>query len=119
MDHVLQTLPLCIKRALEFALEGRPQSRLSSDTVSKILSDALINLDNAIRSDFLKLFSGGTEDLDRMTDAQVQRVLEAPDGVNYRRAVRCTQGTAVILALTDPEKRNLWIANLGDCQAGT
>ncbi len=31
---------------------------------------------------------------------------------------RCLQGSTVIVTLTDPSKHNLWMANLGDSQAG-
>ena len=38
-------------------------------------------------------------------------------GVNYKKARLCMYGTTALVALVDPEQENLWLANLGDCQA--
>ncbi|KAF7323311.1 Hexose transport-related protein [Mycena chlorophos] len=53
----------------------------------------------------------GQEDLARM-----ERILEK-GGDNYRKARLCMYGTTALVALTDPDHENLWVANLGDCQA--
>jgi len=118
VDHVLQTFPSTVKESLLFAFKNCSSPLLSADTISRILSDALVHLDDSIRSEFLHLFSD-SDALRRMTDAQILEVLNGgADGSNRKVALRCTQGTTAIVALTDPWK-NLWVANLGDCQAGT
>jgi pyruvate dehydrogenase phosphatase len=33
-------------------------------------------------------------------------------------AKRCMHGTTLLIALLDPSRSNLWVASLGDCQAG-
>lgn len=117
VDHVRQTLPLAIKLALQRSLETH--STLSSENVREILSECLTSLDNSIRSDFLDLFPGSENDIDRIAPSLVYDVCAGEtDEVGRRLVLRCTQGAAVILALTDPEKKNQWVANLGDCQAG-
>jgi pyruvate dehydrogenase phosphatase len=117
VDHVLQTIPSTIRESLQFVLNSCSSPLLSADIVSKILSDALLNVDNSIRSEFLRLFPDDVDTLRHMTDSQIREVLSGGmDGFNRKLALRCTQGTTAIIALTDPWK-NLWIANLGDCQA--
>lgn len=116
---MLQTLPSTIRESLQFVLKNCSSTLLSAEAVSKILSDALIKIDDSIRLNFLRLFPDDADALRRMTDSQVRGVLSGgTGGLNRALALRCTQGATVIMALTDPWK-NLWIANLGDCQAGT
>jgi pyruvate dehydrogenase phosphatase len=39
-------------------------------------------------------------------------------GENSARVARGMQGTTALVALLDPTRTNLWVASLGDCQAG-
>lgn len=53
-----------------------------------------------------------------MSDAQLnQHILHRYSEWNTISA-RCTQGSTVLLALSDPLKKNVWILNLGDSIAG-
>jgi len=38
-------------------------------------------------------------------------------GENYAKVIRSICGTTALIGLVDPDKENLWVANLGDCQA--
>lgn len=81
-----------------------------------VLSEALVEFDNSIRAEFLDVFPGGVEAVEKLTDGELSDILD--DGFNHRLISRCIQGTTAIIALVDPTEQNLWIANLGDCQAG-
>lgn len=114
----MQTLPSLVKDSLRSILDHRLEN-LSPDTISQLLSDAFVHLDDSIRSDFLETIQGDAEHLDKITVAETQEILNGgTNGWNRKLATRCTQGATAILALTNPEKNGLWIANLGDCQAG-
>ena len=39
-------------------------------------------------------------------------------GKVYNATIRCMRGSTAIIALVDPGGSNIWVANLGDCQAG-
>jgi pyruvate dehydrogenase phosphatase len=108
-----------IKQALWHAVTGSTHD-VPPPMVSKILGDAIINLDNSITSDFISLFPRDLRRLRNMTNSQIKQILCSGSSgeANSRRAARCVQGSTVLISLTDPRKRNLWVANLGDCQAG-
>jgi pyruvate dehydrogenase phosphatase len=71
----------------------------------------------------LELFPGGLASLPDRTDEEIQAVVNdftGPSaGANYKRARLCLYGTTALVALVDPAHENLWVANLGDCEAGT
>ena len=58
--------------------------------------------------------------LQSMSSAQIRHLFQdrASGPRNLTAVTRCLQGSTVILTLTDPSRHNLWVANLGDCQAG-
>lgn len=120
VDYVSQTLPSSVKLSLHAALDHHDDNlSMSPNAVSMILSDALTRLDDSIRSDFLELFHGDSKSLEQISDMQIREILSGGnDGANRELAVRCTQGATAILALVDPSRKNVWVANLGDCQAG-
>jgi pyruvate dehydrogenase phosphatase len=87
-----------------------------------VLSSAITSFDNAIAGDVLELFPGGIESLPSRTDEEIQAVVNDFDGpstgANYQKARLCLYGTTALVALVDPAHENLWVANLGDCEAG-
>ena len=119
VDYITQHLPPMIRQSLWLAITS-PSRHFSHEVVSSILSDAIINLDNSITSNFVSLFPRDLRRLGNMTDSQIKYVLRSGSSgePNSIKAARCVQGSTVLISLTDPRKRNLWIANLGDCQAG-
>lgn len=80
----------------------------------------MITFDEAIAGDVLDLFPGGLESLSSLSDEYIQRTINdiTSGGANYKKARLCMYGTTALVALVDPEHENLWLANLGDCQAG-
>ncbi|KAJ7594843.1 phosphatase 2C-like domain-containing protein [Mycena floridula] len=117
VSYVLQKLPDVIQNELRSALTH--DSRLGIPHISQILRDSITNLDNQLCTQFLQLFPRDFVSLNRMTDAQIQETFENPvcGQDNSEITFRCLGGTTVVLSLTDPLKKNLWIANLGDCHA--
>lgn len=80
----------------------------------------MTTFDEAIAGDVLDLFPGGLESLASLSDEHIRRKINdiTSGGVNYKKARLCMYGTTALVALVDPEHENLWLANLGDCQAG-
>lgn len=72
----------------------------------------------------LRLFPGGAErGLDALADLDDDAVRaivnDREDGMQAYAKVRlCMYGTTALVVLVDGRGENLWVANLGDCQAG-
>src|SRR6266702_3401129 len=109
-----------IRQALDLLLRSS-RGRVSPSAVSGVLSDCIVKFDHSITTDFTRMFPGGPDGLQRMTGAQIRRLFQdrTSGSQNLAAATRCLQGSTALVTITDPAKHNLWIANLGDCQAGT
>lgn len=93
------------------------QAALSSGTYSpEVISDALNSgielFDKSLSDDFLAILPPNLEDL---SDEDAEKI--ANDEKNAQVILRCMRGSTALVALIDPGKQNLWVANLGDCQA--
>jgi pyruvate dehydrogenase phosphatase len=119
VEHAAQSLPGLIKQALESLLVST-RGYVVPSAVSGVLSDCIIRFDHSITADFTRMFPGGPAALQSMSSSQIRHLFQdrASATQNFTAAMRCLQGTTALLTLTDPSKQNLWIANLGDCQAG-
>lgn len=120
VDHAAHSIPAMVKHSLDAYLRSCARSPFSVDHISTILADAVMRFDHTITSDFINLFPGGPSALQRMSDEQIRSIVDdrSSGGRNYTAAIKCLQGTTALLTLTDPSRSHLWIANLGDCQAG-
>lgn len=90
----------------------------SSSTISRLLSEAIVDVDHAITREFQRLFPGGRESFARLSDQQIASAMKSKGGAVSRSALRCMQGSTALITLVDPSGTNLWVANLGDCRAG-
>lgn len=119
MEHAARVLPGMIKQALDSLLRSS-RGHASPSAVSGILSDCIVRFDRSITTDFMRMFPGGPDGLQRMSGAQIRRLFQdhTSGSQNLAAATRCLQGSTALVTITDPAKHNLWIANLGDCQAG-
>lgn len=119
VDHAAHAIPAMVKNSLETYLTSSSRGSFTPSHIAKILSDAVVQFDQSVTSNFLNLFPGGPSSLQRMSDEQIRRIVDdrASGGRNYTTAVKCLQGTTALITLTDPGKNHLWILNLGDCQA--
>jgi pyruvate dehydrogenase phosphatase len=120
VDHVLQTLPSAICRSLRSALMNARGLRLSTGNVEQALADAIASVDHSITSEFVDIFPRDLGQLSKMSDGLIHRIVndKAAGARNFLKASRCIQGTTILLSLVDPQRRNLWVANLGDSRAG-
>ena len=113
-----------MKEFLQKVITGPASPAPGADLVRELFSNAITAFDNAIAGDVLELFPGGIESLPGRTDEEIQEVLNdfgdgRGTGANYQKARLCLYGTTALVALVDPAHENLWVANLGDCEAGT
>jgi pyruvate dehydrogenase phosphatase len=119
VEYAAQSLPALIKQALESLLVSS-RGHVVPAAVSSVLSDCIIRFDHTITADFTRMFPGGPAGLQSMSTSQIRYLFQDRTSAaqNLAAATRCLQGSTALLTLTDPSKQNLWIANLGDCQAG-
>lgn len=128
MEHAARHLPIIVQELLHKLIPTPDAPLPVPDIVGDMLSSRITAFDNAIAGDVLELFPGGIDSLPSRTDEEIQAVLNdfaVPGGssngtgANYQRARLCLYGTTALVALVDPTHENLWVANLGDCEAGT
>jgi pyruvate dehydrogenase phosphatase len=103
---------------LRDALANDPTCDFTPELIGHLFSRSIVAFDDAIANDVLELF-GGIEGLDNFSDAQIRRIIndQHSGGANWKKARLCMYGTTALVALVDPDHKNLWVANLGDCQA--
>lgn len=108
-----QALPGQIKQRLETTTSRHP------DCIAEDLADAIVAFDDSIAQDFLRLVPD-PDTTSQMTDAQLAAMIHALESSPEHSASinRCMHGTTALIALLDPSRQNLWVASLGDCQAG-
>lgn len=54
-----------------------------------------------------------------MPQSTIQAIISRnADPQLLKKARLCMYGTTALVALVDPDHQNLWVANVGDCQAG-
>lgn len=118
VEHVAHHLPIIVREFLTKAEETNGGVH-TAESISELFGKAIMAFDDAIAHDVLDLFGGSVDKLDDYTDAQIREVIndQHKGGVNWRKARLCMYGTTALAALVDPEHNNLWIANIGDCQA--
>ena len=112
---------------------------LSAATVSSILIRAISEVDDAITRDIVGLFPDGPEDMpvggfvdyrvlapqirsiEKLSDDQIDAIVnDFQSGlVNNTKILRGLRGSTALVSLVDPSGKNLWVASLGDCQAGS
>lgn len=115
VEYAQAELPILVQAALRAATldtEGQRQSP-PPETISRLLSDALIKLDDALTSELLRLVPEGVLETPSSPTAQAVQNLDPTLALTSR----CLGGATVIFSLLDPQKQNLWVTNLGDCQA--
>ncbi|KDQ59746.1 hypothetical protein JAAARDRAFT_205725 [Jaapia argillacea MUCL 33604] len=119
VEHTAHHMPIIIRDFLRKAVKQNAPNPLSADAVGDILKESIKSFDEAIANDVLALFPGGLESLSSLSDLEIQKVINDHynGGRNYNNARLCMYGTTALVALVDPQHENLWVANLGDCQA--
>lgn len=121
VDHSVKTLPRLIEASLTAALTNANHQELPPSAISEILVNAISAFDNAISSDLLDLFPGGPDTISELSDDEIRAIINDAHtgGRNSAKLMRCMRGSTALVALVDPSETNLWVASLGDCQAGS
>jgi pyruvate dehydrogenase phosphatase len=119
VEHVSHHLPIIVREFLTEAETANPGVSPAHDIISACFNKAITAFDDAIAHDVLDLFGGSVDELDNYTDAQIREIIndQHKGGANWQKARLCMYGTTALVALVDPDNQDLWIANLGDCEA--
>jgi pyruvate dehydrogenase phosphatase len=119
VEHTAHHLPIIIRDFLREAYAQKPSRPVTPAFISDLLSRSMTSFDKAIADDVMDLFPGGLESLAALSDENIQHIINDfhHGGANYQKARLCMYGTTALVALVDPDHENLWLANLGDCQA--
>lgn len=114
-EHTVQSLPSIIRAHLENILSSDPNPTPS--TIGDAFSKAVQGFDKSLEND---LRAALPENFESLSDKELQVVIndQATGGRVYARVIRCMRGACSVIAVIDPAKENLWIVNLGDCEAG-
>lgn len=120
VDYVAETLPPLIQVVLGSALKNANGNALAPGIVSNILVRTIANFDEAILQDVLDLFPGGPDAIQLLSTDTISAIINDLEsgGANHTKVMRCMHGSTVLVSLVDPVRENLWVASLGDCQAG-
>ena len=119
MEHVAHHLPIIVRDFLRDANEATHTGNYTPESISDLFTKAITAFDDAIAHDVLDLFGGSVDNLNKYTDNKIRQTIndQHEGGTNWRKARLCMYGTTALVALVDPDHRDLWVANLGDCQA--
>ncbi|TFK20935.1 protein serine/threonine phosphatase 2C [Coprinopsis marcescibilis] len=119
VDYTLQHLPALIERNLRAFLEhkgqglpGSPSSYAPGD-ISKLITDSISSFDDGMTAALFDLFPGNA--VRDLSDEVIDDIIHDP--ANYPTVIRCMRGTTVLISLTNPLNKDLWVASLGDCRA--
>lgn len=118
VEHVAHHLPIIIREFLIKSLTDNPSLIFTPELIADLFSRSILAFDDAIAGDVLQLF-GGIDGLENYTDSEIRNIIndQHDGGTNWKNARLCMYGTTALVALVDPDHQNLWVANLGDCQA--
>ena len=114
-EHAVQSLPSLIRSHLERVLASDPNPTPS--TIGDSFSETIQNFDKSFEDDLKAVIP---ENFESLSDRELQALINdhATGGRVYTKVIRCMRGACSAIAVIDPAKENLWIVNLGDCEAG-
>jgi len=104
-----------IRSHLEDVLTNDPNA--APNEIGDAFSKAIQDFDKSLENDLKAVLP---EKFETLSDEEVQVAIndQATGGRVYTRVIRCMRGACSVIAVIDPAKENLWIVNLGDCEAG-
>ena len=104
-----------IRSYLENVLTNDPNA--TPNAIGDAFSKAIQVFDKSLENDLKTVLP---ENFESLSDEELQVVTndQATGGRVYTRVIRCMRGACAVIAIIDPVKENLWIVNLGDCEAG-
>lgn len=113
VNYVVSVLPDLIQSRLRVLVKSAVV--ISEDAVSTLLKQAIISLDESLTQQLLEVLPP-LERLSSITNKEISALILERN--NSQVVARCMMGTTVLLSLQDPQRIKLWVASLGDCQAG-
>lgn len=119
VDYVSRTLPDIINSTLSLALENSNTNTLTPLAISDILTHSIQSLDNRLTRELLRLFPDPSF-IAQLSDDEISATVNDVEsgGANSEIVARCMRGSTILVSLVDPPGSNLWVASLGDSQAG-
>ena len=120
-DHVSAVVGPSLKKQLDATIRARPAETALPSLVGDAMRRTLQDVDAALIADFLALLPRDAEAVGRLEPARAKAILNDKSSANggHGRTARAFGGTTALVALVDPGRRQLWVANVGDCVAGT
>lgn len=115
MNYTLATLPGRIREKLTTVAEQQPEA-ITPERVADLLRTSIISFDEEITQGVLDLFPEGPVAIAGMSDDEIA-ARTIVDGKPHPKVARCMSGSTALIAVLDPD-RQLYVASLGDCQAG-
>lgn len=94
---------------------------LRPEVIAETISQAIVHFDELIISRFLNVLPEAYRtNLPTVNPGDIRQLINdrSRGGHCYLRTAQAMGGTTALITLTDPRRENLWVANLGDCQAG-
>ena len=111
-EYTADHLPSRIHAALRKAVLIAKTETLDAQIISDLLCSQVEKFDKEIGKDVKRLCPKPRE----MDDAELQALIDGPQGHILRRA---NSGTTFTAALIDGEKKNLWVVGIGDSSVGS
>jgi pyruvate dehydrogenase phosphatase len=118
----------CGSQLSDFAAQKLPallSERLRADNVEveAVMKDTIEEFDRSLLLPLLALFDEGEDWSDPKwlnTETEVYPRIGYPDkdDERYAAGTRATVGSTALIAFLDKQRKHLWVASLGDCDAG-
>lgn len=120
-EYTVEALPALIRPAFSSALKDHSPVGTVDDedfvaTISSVLSSTVEAYGKSIADEVVALFPGGVDEISQMSDEEISARINTEE--NLPKIVHGMKGTTALISLVDPGCHNLWVASLGDCQAG-
>ncbi|KAL5519146.1 hypothetical protein ACEPAH_829 [Sanghuangporus vaninii] len=115
-EEIAEYAHVALPTQIRLALESIDVAKVSPQSIPEILAKAIEEFDKSIGDELKALLPKNFENLDEEALKKLVNDQESGSKV-YNACIRCMRGSTAIIALIDPGMQNLWVANLGDCQA--
>ena len=111
-------LPGVLQKSLQTVITSTSEPQHSA--VSRAISEAVVAVDTAITSEFLRMFPRGEKSVRQMDKATAGAFINDISSGGYRHtcASRILGGSTLLVTLLEEGTGRLWVANLGDSAAG-
>ncbi|KAL8276236.1 hypothetical protein RQP46_011353 [Phenoliferia psychrophenolica] len=110
--HTSLVFPSLLAAAISTAYATQPPSADLISTISTAISAAFIEYDGSVGSAATKYFEA--KPIEEWTEEEVKQVLEEPEHNDVVR--RAMAGTTALVAFVSRDKKDVWVAGVGDCQ---